>query len=128
MVAEGEWRPTRQADELGLIGFHLPAQISTLGSVSLSDLAAGWLAAKGRREALKAFINTALAEPWEEPDTAIAIGPRGGFMDTREHYEMIPMPASLVTGAIDVQDDRFELLFVAWGPRDEMWALEHVIL
>lgn len=128
MVAAGHWQPTRTADEPGLIGFHLPAQISTLGSVTLSDLVAGWLSAQGRREALRTFVNTTLAEPWEDPNTSISLEPKGGFMAARETYDTIPMPASLVTGAIDVQDDRFELLFVAWGPRDECWALDHVVL
>jgi phage terminase large subunit GpA-like protein len=69
-----------------------------------------------------------LAEPWDEPDTTIAIGRAGDFMNAREPYDTIPAPASLVTGAMDVQDDRFELLFVAWGPRDEAWVLDHVVL
>jgi len=128
MVAAGRWQPTREPDEPGLVGFHLPAMISTLGSVTLSDLVAGWLAAKGRQEALRAFINTTLAEAWDEPDTTISIAPKGGFMESRESYDVIPHAASLVTGAIDVQDDRFELLCCAWGPRDECWVLDHVVL
>ncbi len=127
MVAAGEWRATRKADEPGLVGFHLPGQVSTLG-VTLADLVAGWLAAQGRREALRAFVNTSLAESWEELDTSISLEPAGGFMSMRETYETIPAAASLVTGAMDVQDDRFELLFVAWGPRDESWVLEHFVL
>ena len=126
MVAAGRWRATREAAEPGLVGFHLPATISTLGAVTLSDLVSGWLSARERgTEALRAFVNTTLAEPWVEEDTSIKLEPAGGFMSSRESYDTVPMPASLVTGAIDVQDDRFELLFVAWGPRDEMWVLDH---
>jgi phage terminase large subunit GpA-like protein len=128
LVMTGEWRPTREADEPGLIGFHLPALVSTLGSVTLPDLVAEWIAAQGRREALRVFVNTVLAEGWEEQNTAITLEPPGGFMAARETYDCIPAPASLVTGAMDIQDDRFELLFCAWGPRDEMWVLEHVVL
>ena len=127
LVAAGEWRPTRTADEPGLIGFHVPALLSTLGSVTLPGLVSEWIAAQGRREALRVFVNTVLAEGWKEPDTAITLEPPGGFLSTREAYDCIPAPASLVTGAMDIQDDRFELLFCAWGPRDEMWVLEHVI-
>jgi phage terminase large subunit GpA-like protein len=92
------------------------------------DLVSGWLSAQGRREALRAFVNTSLAEAWVEPDTSISLEPAGGFMNTREHYETVPMAGSLVTAAIDVQEDRFELLAVAWGARDEAWVLEHVVL
>lgn len=127
MVTAGHWRPTRTADEPGLIGFHLPALISTLGTVTLPDLVAGWLSVQGRREAVRTFINTSLAEAWDAPDTSIAIGTASAFLEARERYDVIPAPASLVTGALDVQDDRFELLFCAWGPRDELWVLEHVV-
>lgn len=129
MVADAPgWRPTRPADDAGLAGFHLPATIATLGNTSLSDLVSGWLSAQQRgREALKGFINTKLAEPWDEPDTAIRLEPAGGFLERREAYDVVPMAASLITGAMDVQDDRFELLFCAWGERDEMWVLEHVV-
>ncbi len=128
MVATGEWRPTRKSDEPGLIGYHLPAMISTLGVVTLSDLVSGWISAQGRREALRAFINTSLAEAWDDPSDSLSIEPKGGFMSARELYDTIPSAACLVTGAMDVQDDRFELLFVAWGPREECWVLEHIVL
>jgi phage terminase large subunit GpA-like protein len=129
MVAEAPgWKATRPADDRGLAGFHLPATIATLGNTSLSDLVSGWLSAQKRgRESLKGFINTKLAEPWDEPDTAIRLEPAGGFLERRERYDVVPMEASLITGAMDVQDDRFELLFCAWGERDEMWVLEHVV-
>lgn len=122
------WRPTRTADDPGLAGYHLPATIATVGNTNLERLVAGWLSAQERgREALKGFINTKLAEAWDEPDTSISIASGEGLIEQREGYEVVPMPASLITGAVDVQDDRFELLFVAWGERDEMWVLEHVV-
>jgi len=40
----------------------------------------------------------------------------------------MPMAASWITGALDIQDDRFELLFVGWGARDEAWVLHHQTL
>lgn len=126
MVARGRWLATRVADEPGLVGFHLPAMISTLGNVTLAGLVTKWLSAKARgREALKVFVNTDLAEAWEDEDRNIKLEPAGGFLSARERYDTVPMAASLITGAIDVQDDRFELLFVAWGARDEMWVLDH---
>ncbi len=126
MVLAGEWRPTRNPDEPGLIGFHLPLMISTLGAVSLSGMVSAWLVAKGDRAALRAFINTSLAEAWDDPDDSMSMAPKGGFK--LDEYEVIPSAACLVTGAMDVQDDRFELLFCAWGPREECWVLEHIVL
>ena len=49
-------------------------------------------------------------------------------MSTRESYDTVPMAAALVTGALDIQEDRFELLCVAWGARDEAWCLYHQVL
>ena len=68
-------------------------------------------------------MNTSLAEGWNEPDDAVKIGQVGGLMDSREAFDAMPMAASWITGALDIQDDRFELLFVGWGARDEAWVL-----
>jgi phage terminase large subunit GpA-like protein len=67
MVAEGEWYPTADAQELGLVSFHLPAMVTTLGQASLVTWVSDWLAAiqKGK-ESTRVFINTTLAEGWED--------------------------------------------------------------
>jgi phage terminase large subunit GpA-like protein len=126
-VARGQWAATATPADPGAIGFHLPSMLSPF--ISLPMLVSRWREAQERgRAALHTFINTALAEAWEDPDETIAIGTSGGLMDQREAYETVPHPTSFITGAVDVQDDRFECLFVAWGPREEAWVLAHEVL
>jgi phage terminase large subunit GpA-like protein len=124
MVAGGEWMPTQTPKEVGLIGFHVPEMISTLG-VTLQHLVEKWLSARARgKEALRVFINTSLAEGWED---------RGARMDAqillarRESYGVdveVPAAAIALTAGVDVQEDRFELQVHAWGPAGERWVVD----
>lgn len=125
MVRAGGWRPTATAKELGLIGFHLPAMITTLGNATLEAWVSEFLAANGKgKESLRVFINTTLAEGWED---------RGARMDShvlmarREDYGAgveVPAAAVAITAGVDVQENRFELLVQAWGPADERWVID----
>lgn len=124
MIAGGAWQPTAVALETGLVGFHLPAMISTLG-VSLEDLVEKWLTARALgKESLRVFINTVLAEGWED---------RGARMEghtllaRRESYGEgieVPTPAPILTCGVDVHEDRFELQVIAWGPGGERWVVD----
>jgi phage terminase large subunit GpA-like protein len=125
-VASGRWHPTAMPADPGAVGFHLPAMLSPF--VTLNALVARWREAQSRgREALRTFVNTALAEPWEEEDRTIRLEPEGGFMSQRESYECIPNTGTVVDALFDVQDDRFEGLFVASGRRGEMWVIHHEV-
>ncbi|WP_204301499.1 terminase gpA endonuclease subunit, partial [Stenotrophomonas maltophilia] len=42
--------------------------------------------------------------------------------------EIVPKRAALLTAAVDVQDDRLEVLVVAWGKGDECWLLKHHVI
>jgi phage terminase large subunit GpA-like protein len=124
-VATGGWRPTAVASEAGLVGFHLPAMVSTLGDVTLPRLVEKWLtAAKRGKESLRVFINTYLAEGWEE---------RGARMNPhtltsrREDYGPgveVPAGAAVLTAGVDVQENRFELQVQAWGFAGERWVVD----
>lgn len=125
MVAAGAWRSTAPASETGLVGFHLPAMLSTLGDVTLSRLVEKWQAARERgKESLRVFINTALAEGWE--DRGARMNPHA-LMDRRHDYgEGVEVPAGAValTAGVDVQENRFELLVTGWGAAMERWVVD----
>lgn len=118
------WKATAVGQEAGFVGFHLPGMISTLG-VSLPMLVEKWLSARSRgKESLRVFINTVLAEGWED---------RGARMDAhvlmnrRESYGEgieVPKEAPALTAGVDVQVDRFELKVIAWGPAGERWVVD----
>jgi phage terminase large subunit GpA-like protein len=129
MIAGGEWRPTATPQEAGLVGFHLPAMLSTLGSVSLSSLVGKFLTANAKgKESLRVFINQSLAEGWEEHGTRMQ--PQMLF-HRREAYGAgieVPAPAAILTAGIDVQHNRFEVQVQAWGPSGERWVVDYQII
>jgi phage terminase large subunit GpA-like protein len=129
MVLAGDWRPTATAQEAGLVGFHLPAMVTTLGTADLETWVGAWLGAREKgKDSLKVFINTTLAEGWED---------RGARMDPHKLEERIedygedveiPAGAAALTAGVDVQDNRFEIVVMAWGLAGERWIVDHRIL
>lgn len=123
LVAGGEWRATAEAEEPGLVGFHVPAMLSPW--VSLAELVGKFLTAHARgRESLRVFINTSLAEGWEDRGSKIE---SHSLLARRESYGKdidVPAVAPCLTAGVDVQIDRFELLVVAWGPAHERWVVD----
>lgn len=119
------WRATAVARDRGVVGFHLPAMISTLGSVTLQTIVERWLSARERgKESLRVFVNTALAEGWEERGTRM--DPHA-LLGRREDYGEgveVPAPAVVLTAGVDVQSDRFELSVFGWGPAGERWLVD----
>lgn len=119
------WRPTRESDDVGSIGFHLPGMLSPW--LSTEELVSKFLAANARgRESLKAFINTILGEPWEDRGSRVI---PSSLMARREQYGsasdvMVPAAAPCLTAGVDVQLDRFELLVTAWGAAGERWVVD----
>lgn len=129
MLMSGEWRPTAIPQEDGLVGFHLPAMLSTIGSRTLPALAEKWLSARAKgKDSLRVFINTQLAEGWED---------RGARMDShilatrREDYGQdieVPMAAVALACGVDVQDNRFELQVIGYGQAGERWVVDYRIV
>lgn len=123
------WVPTAESQEYGLVGFHLPAMVSTLGDVTLQRIAEKWFAAQGRgRESLKVFINTTLAEGWEERGSKVE---SHTLMKRREAYGEeieVPEPVSFLTCGIDVQDNRFELQVQGWAPGDHCYVIDNDVV
>lgn len=129
LVAGGSWRPTAVAKEAGLVGFHLPAMLSTIGRVTLSHLVEQWLSARDRgKESTRVFINQALAEGWE--DRGARMNPHALLL-RREDYGAdieVPQPAVVLTAGVDVQDNRFEISVTGWGLGHERWLVDHRVV
>jgi len=121
MVREGEWRAGRECQ--GTAGFWLNELYSPW--VSFGDMASRFLEAKKSKETLRVFINTALAETWEEEGETVD---DTSLMARREDYgPEIPMGAAILTCGIDCQDNRLEAEVVAWGKGEESWSMEYSI-
>ena len=127
MLEAGEWRDGNPTAKVR--SYRLNSLYSPLGWLGWGTLVAEFVAASkqmqmGNLAPLRAFVNTRLAETWEEQAEKLAAN------DLEERAEDFPLgtvPADglLVVGFVDVQDDRFEVGTWALGEGDQMWTVDH---
>lgn len=123
LLAAGEWRP--EHPRRAMRSYHISALYAPIGlGPSWRDLVAGWLAAQESTATLRAFINTQLGEPWEEHGEEVE--PLSILARAEEYPD--EMPKRVRTVGIDVQKDRLEMSVYDWGPGEECWAIDHVII
>lgn len=124
MLAAGKWiaqQPGRKT-----AGFHINALYAPYGwSNSWDKLAMEWtrIVHKGDLRQQQTFVNTFLAETWEESSEKIETNTLAG---RRELYQAeCPEGVLVVTAAVDIQDDRIEALAIGWGLDEESWAIDY---
>ena len=124
MLRNGEWRATAPSNGK-TAGFHLSGLYSPLGWLSWADMVDDFLRAKTDAPMLKSFVNTRLAETWEE-DFASKVS-ADGLLERCEHYQaaMVPEGGLALTVGVDVQDNRLAISVWAWGREEEGWLLDH---
>ena len=130
MLRKGEWRPTAPGDGK-TAGFQLSGLYSPLGWLSWADMVDDFLRAKTDAPMLKSFVNTRLAETWEE-DYASKVSAQG-LLERCEAYApgQLPDGALAVTIGVDVQGgggsagDRLAVSVWAWGRQEEGWLVDH---
>ena len=123
MLKHGEWRaahPEREVAGFWINGLYSPWR-------KWGALATKFLADRRSPETLREFVNTVLAEPWDdEAETSVDIAT---VMARREHYRApAPFGAAVLTAGVDVQKDRLELELVGWGRGEESWSIEYRVL
>lgn len=108
--------------------FHINALYQPYGwKLSWVQLARDWIAANeaaktGDVRKLKTFINTILAETWEEKGEKIN---QNQLYQRREEYEAVcPAGVLVLTASVDLQDNRLEAEIEGWGVDEESWAIE----
>jgi len=123
-VQRGIWTPT--APYNGKAGFHLNAIASPWAK--LGELAELFVNVKDDPPRLQTFVNTRLAETFE--DSLAKTANAESLQSRAEDYpaDVIDKRACLVTAGIDVQPDRLEVQFLAWGLDEECWSQDNVIL
>ena len=130
MLRQGEWRATAPSDGK-TAGFHLSGLYSPLGWLSWADMVDDFLRAKADAPMLKSFVNTRLAETWEE-DFASKVS-ADALLERCEPYAAgkLPEGALAVTIGVDVQGgggsagDRLAVSVWAWGREEEGWLVDH---
>lgn len=130
-VRKGVWKPTKPFK--GIRGYWLNG-INTLFDAQkgfsnrLHQMVAEFLKAKhGGAETLKVWVNTFLAESYEESAVKIDYD---AVANRVEEYEPEPLPLGvlLVTASADIQADRIEAEFAGWGRDEERWGLGKIVL
>lgn len=120
MLASGVWVPDAPGAQGSRVrGFHLSSLYSPLGWLSWDELAAEWnkamtAARAGDTSLLRVFVNTRLAETFEEQ------GDRADQHELRKRAADWPLrtvlaPLYVATMGVDVQGDRLEAYIWAWG-------------
>lgn len=120
MLDRGEWRATRETDGAS-IGFHLPALYSPLGWKSWRECVEEFLDAKDDPLKLRVWVNTVLAETWEERGTSI----ESSALRTRcnPYAAEVPNGVGVLVAAIDTQVDRLECMVYGFGRGEEAWLI-----
>jgi phage terminase large subunit GpA-like protein len=121
-VQLGRWVAT--APFKGIAGFHLSELYSPWRT--LKQIVRSFLEAKGDPSRMQVWVNTCLGETFEE--TGEQIG-ENELLERVEKYEAeVPARGLYVTGGADVQPDRIEIEFVAWGAGEESWSIGYHII
>jgi len=133
MLADGIWIPQAPGAGRGKrAGFHLNKLYSPLGWRSWASLVEKWDQAQLKRKAgdsapLKEFINSSLAETWEEKGSG---ADADSLRSRAEDYPLgkIPRGALMVTMGVDTQPDRLEARVWAFGRGEESWLVDRHII
>lgn len=121
-VKAGDWVPQRPFN--GNVSYHLSQIYSPFAP--LADGVRDFLDAKGNPELMKTWVNTFLGEAWEEAGKRLEWS---DVMDNRAEFDTpVPEEVTLLTGAIDVQDDRFEIEVVGWGDDYRSWSIDYHVI
>lgn len=130
MLMGGQWQPTAPGDGKTR-GYQLSSLYSPLGWKSWAEILNEFEACAGDPAQLKVFVNTILAETWEDANTvrldAEGLASRAGG------YELGTVPAGglVLTVGIDMQRRNggyAQLIFRAWGHGDESWLVDRKLI
>ena len=120
MVAAGDWVAANPGARI------YSSHLSELYSLNRSwgEMAVDYLSAQGNPEAERTFLNTSLAELWD--DEAADDDLEHTLYARRESYgPELPAAAIVLTAGVDVQANRLELSLWNWGAGEESWLIEH---
>ena len=130
LYTKGEWlkgggKWIAENPEHEVRGFHVNALDS---QIPWEELITRWAEAQrlskaGDHSKLITFINTILAETWEERGEVL----ESHVLETRRevYNSSLPDGVCILTMGLDVQDNRFAYEVVGWGMGYESWGIEY---
>jgi len=110
MLREGVWIPTATNGLLGRRSYHLNSLYAPLKETQWGNLAVKWLMTKGSATRRQAFINSTLAEPW---DNELLVDDETINVITYSPSELPEDRIPIMT--IDVQENHFWVIVRCWG-------------
>jgi phage terminase large subunit GpA-like protein len=121
MIAKGEWRAEKPFE--GRAGFHLNQLYSPF--LTLGRTVREFLDSKGKKETLRTFINTALAQTFDDNEKPGITG----VEQQREVYPAeVPNGVLILVAGVDVQGDRLEVEICGYGVGEESWSIAYHII
>ena len=122
MLKHGEWQATSKS--IDTAGFHLSELYSPWST--WAAMARNFLEAKKMPETLKTFVNTSLAESWEDRGDGVE---HDSLLTRRLNYDPLSLPEDILvaTCAVDCQKDRLEAMAMGWGKNYAAWVIEHKV-
>jgi phage terminase large subunit GpA-like protein len=123
MLRGGDWKPDSiPTGRVRSVGFHLNSIYSPW--LTFGDVAAKFISVKDTPEDLMNFINSWLAEPWEQKASRmksdIVLSKQLSYERGRVHED-----AQLLTIGIDVQLTHFWWSIRGWGPGITSWLVDY---
>lgn len=121
MLAAGEWRATNPEGQYP--SFHLNSLYSPFAKSSWREMAKAWRRAQGKPADLQVFVNTWLAELWQESGEQFGADQLLGRMESGAVEGEVPVGVGALTLGVDVQADRLEWWVWGWGAGLESWPV-----
>lgn len=121
MLAAGEWRASNP--EGAYPSFHLNSLYSPFAKSGWRPMADAWRRAQGKPADLQVFVNTWLAELWQETGDALSSDHLLTRLEAGMEEGAAPLGVGALTLGVDVQADRIEYWVWGWGAGLESWAI-----
>jgi len=127
MIHAGRWIP--QNPGVPMRGYSINALYYQIGlGPRWETLVDMWLQSNSDPARLKTFINSRLAEAFEDPSMrAVKLNV---IADRAENYRLrvAPLGVCAITAGVDTQDNRLEVQITGWGKGMACWVLDYVVL
>jgi len=124
MLRAGRWESEKKIGTRKT-AFHLNAIYSPW--VRFGDVAYEFKKSKDYPDLLMNFVNSWLAEPWENTEVKMN---SDKVLEHQSEYEesVVPDGTLLITAGVDVQKDRFYYTIRAWGASMTSWNIAHGVV
>jgi len=127
MIRAGRWIATNPGPALR--GYHINALYYQIGlGPRWATLVEMWHQVQNDPARLKTFLNSRLAEAWEDPSMrAVKLNV---IADRAEPYRLrvAPLGVCAITAGVDTQDNRLAVQIVGWGRGMACWVLDYIEL